>query len=413
MASRERKIIVTAEEYANTLAEAKAACAQELKANEDFRWWAEGPKGSVVRFDWDNVRSGANGTQWVSVYCTINGVESRQVIRAMGEKHVGMINPNSEAEVAKMQQEYPKHSFKKRDRTPSLQIQKWTCSVPTEQDGLTVKKDAEGKEMFPGDEFLSQYFRAADLYDEAFNGEVRYQMGKGKITEAGGRRRGPSGAAAAGTIKASNTKIASIVQMIISEKAKANAGMYLPNPMTRLPMPFDDKTGRPKVKFFDKDKPFTTSGRTGYEAAKVNGVPITADNIHRWVVSRTVHDFIANWDSVCFSNMAISTPVKCEILVTSQPESHEHDLGDLYGGDFGAATTPGEEKTEELALTTPGAMAMAQPADSLQAPGMSALARNVSTAPPPAATSMAEAAPASEDAAAVEDILNDLNLGEQ
>jgi hypothetical protein len=346
---------------------------------EDSQWWK-----AALEFEWASPRKGNNGTQWVSVnYTDENGTKSRLVVRINGERQTGRIMPNTDAGVAELIAELknPNVQIKKRDKKPSIQIQKWSAQVKTAEDGVTVLTDEGGNLILPGDDKLSAYFRCASLVGEAFAAEATERVEKGaalvtKVVEMKKKDRVVTAAAVVtafndehgprkpgdmvlssegisvirkafpakkdedlltkGATVTTKVSIAHLIQERIGNSAAKNGGMPLPNPMTRFALNFAPDTGLAQVSFFDKNKPFSEEGRQKFEAAKVGNEPVNADNVHKFILSRSGLDGIVNMDSVCFSSMGISMPVKAEVLVVTQPSSREMSLDDVYGDD-GAA----------------------------------------------------------------------------
>jgi len=366
-------------------AHAVAARLAALKAaaeSEEARWWTP-----ALKFEWVQPRKGNNGTQWTSVsYTDENGVSGRLVVRINGERHSGQIMPSTDAGLAELtlKVKNPKVALKKRDKKPSVQVQKWSAQVKTAEDGISPLYDDDGQALLPGDDKLSPYYQASAFISEAFVAEAseRVERGAALVMKAAELKRTDKQVTAQAVLEAfnaaqgsrrpgdivlstenvanlrkvfpapkdldlltkgatvtSNVKIAALVQEYISSQAPRNAGMQLPNPMTRFAMNFDATTGVSQMAFYDKDQPYTEEGRQRYEVGRVEGDPVNADNIHKFVVSRSTLDGIVNMDSVCFSNMGISMPVKAEILVVAKPGDKDVDLDDVYD-DEGCAYTP-------------------------------------------------------------------------
>ncbi len=142
-----------------------------------------------------------------------------------------------------------------------------------------------------------------------------------------------------GAMVASNVTVVSLVQEYVSSKAKQNASRPLPNPMTRIAMNFHKTTGMPEdnLTFYDKKKPFKADGKQQYEKGMVQegdkSYHVNADNVHKFILSQSLIDGIVNMDSVCYSNMGISIPVKANVLIVEQRESRSFGLDDVYGDD--------------------------------------------------------------------------------
>ena len=133
-----------------------------------------------------------------------------------------------------------------------------------------------------------------------------------------------------GAIITANVKITNLVQEYISDQAKRNAGLPLPNPMTRFTLGFNPTTGIAEMAFYDKNAPYMAEGRQKYEAAKVNGEPINADNVHLFILPGCIFDGVVNLNAICLSNMGISIPAKAEIGVITNTSWDGINLEDVY-----------------------------------------------------------------------------------
>jgi hypothetical protein len=407
------------------------------------RWWA-----GVLKFEWSAPRKGGNGTQWVSSqYTDAAGVAGPLVVRINGERHCGQIMPTTDEGLAELvaKAKNAKAVFKKRDKKPSIQIQKWTAQVKTLEDGITIATDEDGKPMLPGDDKLSPYYQVAYHVSEAFVSETqeRLQRGIDFLTVARGEKVAAKANAKAqavldgfvklhgqryagdmilsaeivaelrklfpqkpeqdlllrGTAQTTNTKVAKLVQETIGLTSSKNQGAPLPNPMARIAMNFDKTTGMAQLAFYDKDKPFEievadASGRKikkqQYDIGKVEDDPINDENVHKFVRSRSRIDGIVNMDSVCFSSMGISMPVKADVVVVEQPKGRETTLDDVYdddglsygvddalgdGGDGGDGADGGDEADGGEAAEAPPAPPASpapQPSSPVKAPAPSA-----------------------------------------
>lgn len=368
--------------------------------DESSKWWA-----NVLRFDWTSLRKGNNGTQWANVtYTDETGVSGRLIMRIKGERQNGMIMPNTDAGVAEMaaRVKSPNVKVEKRTKKASIQIQKWSAWIETAEDGLTPLVDESGNPKLPDDSTLSDYFKAASCVNDAFLTEAKSRVDNGltlviKMAEMkrankavtamavmaafdasieGGRIPGDMilSSESVNTIRrafpkpsdievltkgapiTSNVKIAELVQTFISDQAKKNAGMPLPNPMTRIAMNFDTTTGIAQMSFFDKDRPYMEDGRQKFDVGKVDGLPINVDNVHKFVVSRSILDGIVNLDSICFSSMGLSMPVRAEVVVVQHPMDRSVTLDDVYGDDDPATTAPAATTVPPATTAPPAAI---------------------------------------------------------
>lgn len=328
-AAKKSKVIFNAKDVVATLLPLKKAASEKPKG---YRWYS-----SALTFDTSSYRKGNNGTSWFDITLKMGDVSGRLIMRIFQEAHVGQIMPDSDAEVARMMAENKnsKRTYKKRDKGVSLQFNKWNARLTLEEDGITFKKDAEGKPILPSDDTLSMAFMALWLVDDAFQIEMRSLLESKRIMsrDAYNTAEADGETIPAGTLVAPNTKIASRIQTRVSAEAAKNANKFLPNPMARVDMKFKKDTGEAEFKMFDKQKPYTVNGQKKYEMAKVDGQPVNATNVHKFVLSGSRIDGIMNADSVCFSNMGISIPAKVEIAVVDKPEKNFRTEDDVYEDD--------------------------------------------------------------------------------
>jgi len=377
-----KRIIFKAEAVSDTLEALKKAAAEDIKKDENFTWWSP-----ALRFEWGAVRK-TEKVMYVSVYFIgPDNVSGRLCVRTFNERISGNIMPATDAGVAELTgtSKYLTN-IEKRNRKPSIQIQKWACQVKTAEDGITLLKDDKGQPILPGDEQLSTYHKLADLVNEAFMFETKSRIDRGmklmlkvadmkrankavtaqEIEDAFVSVEGPrrpadmiitfdnksnlceifpaekdSNLLLKDAIFHSDLKITSLVQKKIGSQSKKNPGRPLPNPITRITLAFDGRSGisgNALTKFFDKDAPYTGDNKQRYEVGKVDGIPVDGDNVHQFVKSRSTVDCIVEMDSICLSNMGISMPVKAKLLVVaSPPSSQELDLTDIYYEDDDSA----------------------------------------------------------------------------
>lgn len=389
-----RKIIFNAKEAGDVLKALRDTAIKEgvLKdpagkdaTDEFFPWWSP-----ALSFAWDAPRKADKGIYVSVTYTGPDGVSGRLCVRSHDELVTGQIMPATDAGVAELagSSKYPTN-IEKRNKKPSVQIQKYSCQVKTAEDGITPLTDDSGQTILPGDEYLSPFYKLAELVNEAFVAETQCRLYRGmtlmmKVAEmkrankavtaqeiedafvsvVGHRNSGsmiltPDNVSSLrrtfpaekdfdllmkGAIIHSNLKIANLVQTEISSQAKKNPGRLLPNPITRFNLAFlgvGGISGDAKTKFYDKDAPYTGDGKQRYEVGKVNGVPVDGDNVHQFVRSRCIVDFIVEMDCACLHPMGISMPVKAEVLVVSSPpNSQALDLADVYEDDYDEVTKP-------------------------------------------------------------------------
>lgn len=343
----------------------------QLKSTGTEKWWS-----NYVTFEWNRIRLGKNSTKWLTLCYTpdLSSKPKRLNIIIRDEVHSGQIMPNTPEEVVELKSKFPEARIELRTMKPSIQFQKWSKQVPTQEDRISPVIDESGNPVVPDDEYLSNYYQVAQYIDEIFKNEMRERVERGtflmvwlsqhktasakEAREAVGhvnecdtiirdddantiRERYPDKAndLMKGVLTASSTKIGTIIQERISDKAPKNKGAKLPNPMTRITIPFDNKTNQPQmVTILDKTKPFKCQGKKGFENATYKGVPINSNNIHWFIPSRSIIDGVISMDSVCFSQLGISLPVKASMIVVQQPIKRENNVfnmcTEIYGDDF-------------------------------------------------------------------------------
>ncbi|AAA65325.1 pCP312R [African swine fever virus] len=280
---------------------------QQAKAEKNF--------SSVFSLDWDKLRTAKRNTtvKYVTVNVIVKGKKAPLMFNFQNEKHVGTIPPSTDEEVIRMNAENPKFLVKKRDRDPCLQFNKYKISPPLEDDGLTVKKNEQGEEIYPGDEEKSKLFQIIELLEEAFEDAVQ---------------KGP---------EAMKTKhVIKLIQRKISNSAVKNADKPLPNPIARIRIKINPATSILTPILLDKNKPITLqNGKTSFEELKdEDGVKANPDNIHKLIESHSMHDGIINARSICISNMGISFPLCLEMGVVKVFEKNNGiDVNSIYGSD--------------------------------------------------------------------------------
>ena len=343
----------------------------QLKSTGVENWWS-----NYVSFQWTRIRSGKNSTKWLTLQYTPNlSIKPKRLsVIIRDEVHSGQIMPSTAEEVIEMKSKFPDAKIEIRTMKPSLQFQKWSKQVPTQEDRITPIIDENGKVVVPEDKYLSNYYQVAYYIDEIFKYEMKQRTDRGsflmlylnqnknatakELREKIGhvnecdtimcdydaniiRDKYPDKYVdlMKGVLTVSNIKISTIIQERISDKAVNNKGAKLPNPMTRITIPFDPKISTPPmVTILDKSKPFKYNGKKGYENATYNDKPIDSTNIHLFVQSRSIVDGIINMDSVCFSQLGISLPVKASLLIIQPPIKRENNVlnicTEIYGDDF-------------------------------------------------------------------------------
>jgi hypothetical protein len=339
-------------------------------------WW-----NGYISIEWNKIRPGKNSTKWLTFKYTPDvSIKSKRLsVIIRDEIHSGQIMPNTQEDVIELKTKFPESKIELRTMKPSIQFQKWSKQVPTQEDRISPVIDENGNRVVPGDEYLSIYYQLATFIDEIFRYEMNIRIERGSflmmylsqnkectakdardyikhinecdtiITDDQAntiRSRYPSKYidVLKGILVVSSTKIGTIIQERISDKAVNNKGAMLPNPMTRITIPFDPKSGEPmSVTILDKNKPFKCGPKKGYEIATYKNQPINANNIHWFIPSRSVIDGIISMDSICFSQLGVSLPIKATLLVVQQPVKRENNLFSMCQEIYGENTSEYDE----------------------------------------------------------------------
>jgi hypothetical protein len=136
---------------------------------------------------------------------------------------------------------------------------------------------------------------------------------------------------------ATSTNIAVRVQNKIKDKSSDKKGWYLPNPLVRvnlksdkeknLTLPIHDKTktyknmvgGALKFGYELMTVPTTVTDVSGKEYTRYD--PITNANVHEAIPSRSGITGQIDANSICFSSLGISWPLKHSLIIVKQGES--------------------------------------------------------------------------------------------
>jgi hypothetical protein len=411
------KAIFNAREVVACLWPLKQAAASQAKG---YRWYAP-----VLKFKMNEPRKGNNGTTWFPNSLKIGDVEGPIILRVADEIHVGQIMPDNDAEIAQLMaaNKNKNRAFKKREKGVSIQVNKWAPKrldedakargerqwiygkIALEEDGVTLKKDENKQPILPDDRYASVLFKALWLLDDAFKIEMQSLLDSKRIItreeanamEEEATSRGETFTLPPGTQIVTNKKIASRIQTRISGDAAKNAGKLLPNPIARVDLKFDKDTGEAAPKFYDRTKHYIDrdTGKKQYEGAKVDGQPITAGNVHKFMVSGSSIDGLIYADAVCFSNMGISIPVKADICVVEQGKRDETTVDDVYEDDGAGSSNPSaEESVEDVTQHDNGAEDNVDGGDDTVGDDEVA---ETSSSSSPTATSAPEAKPVADD----------------
>ncbi|QGM12926.1 pC312R [African swine fever virus] len=261
---------------------------QQAKAEKNF--------SSVFYLHWDILRTAKRITSviYVTVYVILQGKKAPLLFIFQNAKHVRTIPPSTDAEVIRMYAANPKFLVQKRDTDPCLQFNKYKISPPLEDVGLTVTKNVQGAEIYPGDEEKSMLFQIIVLLQEAFADAVQ---------------KGPA------TMQTKH--VIQLFQRKISITAATNADKPLPNPIARIRITINPATNILSPILLVTSMPITLqNGTTSFaELQDANGVMANPDIIHMLIVSHSIHVGIIIATSICISNMGISFPLCLEMGV--------------------------------------------------------------------------------------------------
>jgi len=264
-----------------------AAC-EEAKAAGDPTY------SSVFSIATSGRASSSGSAQYLDLTARAGGKEGKLVFRFKDEVAVGRIQPLTGGEY-------------NRDptRTPALGVQKY-C----------------GDAAAPSD-----YFAAVECLDAFFQAEVAKRIAAGLFYKKT-RDAAPDGT------KVKNDSIVRLYQSTISLAAKENPGGLLANPITRLPLKFDE-SGAPRKgsEYFQRssapDDP--PEGRRYVSTPLVfDGAPLCADNCHH-IVPGSKLSGVVDLSAACASTMGISVPItlKCLFVELAPPKTFSE--ADVFG----------------------------------------------------------------------------------
>ena len=335
-----------------------------------------------------------NGLVWFPVELTLDDVTAPLMVRFYDERHVGRINPDSDAEVARLTalNKNPKIKIVKRDKSPSIQVYQFNWIPPMEADGVTLKTDVK-----PPEDKRSKYFEVASLVDEAFQTEMRLLK-----AEEGHQHRGLQGHDRRGDADPGG------------HPRRDQHARRRPHPdahLARTPIrrrrasrwptrwPASTSTSRLSAPvFLDGEKQFKKpGGGKGIEPLRIDGQPVGASNIHLAIESGSQIDGIVDMSSVCFSGFGISMPHKCCVLSVKKADrtwAAGFDAEDLLSGLAASEDTASGDADASEPEARPAAAAASAPA-SAAATRAAAASAAASAAAAPATGPISEDSPCS------------------
>lgn len=365
------------------------------EATPDTKWWK-----NVLSFDWNRCRKGTGdgNCQWINMKYTDEQRNSGDFhLKIDKEKHVGNLGPLNDADVTAMLANARQGiTIKKRPGVDgSISIMKYSIPVPTEADNVTVVKDQDGNDMYPGAEFESNTFKFIVMLDEIYTGETAELLERGKALHAAaiaGKKAGKNAEEIKQQFLTENGKTMSTGHaMMTSEEATAirrafpipsenlillngliilsntklfthvqyetSTGIPLLNPIARIKVAFDKDTFQYKGgSILDGSKPYTTpSGKRCCEIAKVGDEPVNAMNIHAMLRSGAMISGFINCSAICLSSVGISLTISTkDIIITPKAEVKDNSLDDLFDDDD--ESHPVDAAADVVVATTGAAM---------------------------------------------------------
>jgi hypothetical protein len=361
---------------------------EELKNLNTEKWW----KNNVI-IEWDKVRPSTK-TKWISIRYRKNSTDypAKLNVIVMNELHIGQIQPVTAEDVADLKNKNPEARVTQRTMKPCIQVQRWSTIVPTLEDRITPVFD-NNKQVLPDEKFRSKYFQFAEYMDEIFKTEIEERANRsldlmlnqinsknkektsidtleavaqiriniGHLHDGDTiiqesdyiklKEKFPNTFAelTKGFIQVSSTKVFPIIQEFISPKAIKNKGIKLPNPLTRITIPFDLLTNAATAVILDKSIPSIIGNKKIFNPAKVDDEPVNALNVHKFILSRSKFDGIVCMDSICLSSLGISIPTKFTTLIIMPPIKREgNSITDICDGIYGNDGIPTEPSTRNI-----------------------------------------------------------------
>lgn len=325
----------------------------------DEKWWKD-----IIIIDWKNIRGSVN-TRWISI--KYKPVDHDQPVRLNviinNELHIGQIMPKNVEDVMDLRTKTPDIKVETRQTKPSIQIQKWSKMVKTQEDKITPLQDEAGNYIYPEDKYLSKYFQYVTLIDEIFKYELeeRIERGQELMSMVKDKKKDNSDIVIEfikknqegkiiiqdsdlkllkdkikqlpqkliSTIIVNNSiKVFSSIQEYISEKSVINNGLKLSNPIARITINFDTKTDEAITIILDKTKVIENNmGKRAYGVAMIDDTnTVNANNIHKLIQSKSIIDGIVCMDAICLSQLGISLPIKFTTMIITPPAKKEIDI---------------------------------------------------------------------------------------
>lgn len=354
---------------------------EKLKSeNSSVNWW-----NNYIMFEWNNLRSSSKSSnntdvRWMSIkYRTdIANPFKNLIVTVVDEINKGSIIPVRQEDIALMPKKEGKQPVP-RTQKPCLNFQKYTIPVQTQPDGISlIMKD--GKPVYPDDSYRSNYFRFVEFMSIIMEHEIGTRIERGIEYMRELKLLGKYDEEKIQQIKKAlniedvgdiiintndkntlakkfssdlskildkahivpNTKIVNLIQWNISNSSANSAGLPLPNPITRVAIPFDLKEHTLPNNFKICTK-VEEHGKPTFPEFLINGERITNYTVHQAFPYNTSVDGFISFDSICFSNMGISIPTKFVLaIVVKPPESKVNNITAICSALYN--TKPPEEE---------------------------------------------------------------------
>lgn len=347
--------------------------AVDAKQKPDADWW----KG-VILMSWHEVRP-VGMASWMNMsYVSRAGVTSAINVRVANETHAGNIAPLLEKDVAAANADNKNKKFEIKQRLSekaSLILRGFNKGLPKDDKGRVITTN--GVLVIPPDIKKNLYYTFASLMDKVVNHECSKRVTRGerfrnaiidgkdseellattleKFYAAHGQptphdmimcnddimkklRPAMNDAEAESIIPSiitvPTTKIVSMIQ------ERSPDGQLLANPISRVSLSMDKKTGACTTAIYNKKEAYVVDGSTKFKPLLApDGSPINQNNVHLAIVYGMGVDGLIQCGSICFSSMGMSVPATMKAMAVTPPVAYEKDdMASIYGASMPAVT---------------------------------------------------------------------------
>jgi hypothetical protein len=271
-----------------------------------------------------------------NTYKNHDGRQGRLIIQSFDEINKSSIAPIDDEEVARINEENAANKrelIKNRGKNkPTIFITKYKVSPKYEkiddvdEDGEPYKKIVVTET--PSEEHESILYKAIELYNKAYLGEIKSYMDKGWIIQAGGQK--PKGKKGFKPVVVPSLKLFSMVHDTYAHTNKSTPGQPIPNPSAKLQLrhdyakdcfddPNDKKTGllMRKTRIYDKDT---------QQLAKIDGQLVKNSNVHKFIKYGCIMDLCLDLGAIAYSSQGISNPAIILGVGVKQPKARSSEI---------------------------------------------------------------------------------------